>query len=284
MPNSRRKYFEYSAVTVDLEDWHHVCAGSRVCDSSSLPGRLPESSGKLLGLMREHSIKGTFFILGSVARQYPELAPQIASEGHEIASHGWSHSLVGDIGPEAFSDELDMTSEILETQTGHRPVGFRAPRWSICRKRTPWAFEILARKGYIYDSSLTPLPLIGDIRGPRSPHCIDTGFGRLLEFPPLVTGTPFVSLPTGGGWGFRFFPERIISRTIRCYMAEGNPAVIFVHPRELDPEGPRVKMGMLESFVTYGPRSSSAPLLGRLFSNFRFKTLGEIAGNWHTAF
>lgn len=274
----------FHAITVDLEDWYHVCAVSKQTSFSSAMERIVPVTESLLDLLRRHRIKATFFILGSVAEQHPELIENIARHGHEIASHGWSHCLVTKLTPDAFADELLRTADLLERQTGKRPAGFRAPQWSLCRRRTPWAFEILAQQGYIYDSSLTPLAFVGNARGPRIPHRIGTKAGELWEIPPLVTPSLLGNLPTGGGWGFRFFPEWLIRQTLLGSQRLGQPGVLFIHPRELDPDGPRIALNVLRSFLAYGPRVSSEPRLTRLLELFRFKTLGELVSSWQSAY
>ncbi len=272
----------FHSITVDLEDWYHVC-GVKLPSGIEAGGRVVEATGNILALLRRHNICATFFVLGSVAAQYPELLYKIADNGHEIASHGWSHRLVTELSHDEFMEELERTASVIEGQTGCKPVGFRAPRWSLSRLNTPWAFKILAESGYLYDSSLTPLPAIGEPNGPRYPHIIETEAVNIWEVPPIVTKTPFINLPTGGGWGFRFFPLSIIQATIRRYADRGQPAVIFVHPRELDPEGPRLNLGVFQGFATYGSRTSSEDRLQRLFSEFRFKPLGEIVKTWQPA-
>ena len=283
MSSNRQPVATCHAITVDVEDWYHVCSPDLSAGSALAQGRVVVATSAVLDLLRSCGVRGTFFMLGSVAQQHPDLAPRITAAGHELASHGWSHRLVTELTPEEFSCELERTAELLEHQTGQRPIGFRAPRWSLCRKQTPWAFELLAQQGYRYDSSLTPLALIGDPRGPREPHRIITAAGSLWEFPPLVTPTLFGNLPVGGGWGFRFFPGRLINRTMQSCQQQGQPGVLFVHPRELDPQGPRLPLGILREFVTYGPRSSAAGRLKALLQGFDFKPMGELVDTWQTA-
>lgn len=283
MSNNQQPFVTCHAITVDVEDWYHVCGQDRSADSLLDGGQVVDATAAVLNLLRTCGVRGTFFMLGSVAHQHPDLAPRIAAAGHELASHGWSHRLVTELSPQEFGDELLQTADLLERQTGHRPIGFRAPRWSLCHRQTPWAFELLAQQGYLYDSSLTPLALIGDPRGPRGPHRIMTAAGELWELPPLVTPTLCGNLPVGGGWGFRFFPVRLIKRTMQSYQQQGLPAVLFVHPRELDPRGPRLPLGMVREFVAYGPRSSAAGRLQALLQNFDFKPMRELVDTWQTA-
>ncbi|ADI83083.1 polysaccharide deacetylase family protein [Geobacter sulfurreducens] len=271
-----------NALTIDVEDWYHVCGlpGEPVVSPDT--ERVVPAVGRLLALLAGRGCRATFFLLGSVAERHPGLAPSIAEAGHEIASHGWSHRLVTGLSPEEFRTELRRTGDLLERQTGRRPVGFRAPQWSLCRRRTPWAFPILRDEGYRYDSSLSPLPFVGDRRGPRGPFRIDTPAGPLVEVPPLVTRTPLGNLPTGGGWGFRFFPLGLIGASVAGLNRRGMPAVLYVHPREVDPEGPRLALPPLRSFVAYGPRSDAAPRLDALLERFSFTTLDQLVDRWDT--
>ena len=245
--------------------------------------RVADNVERLLTLMATAEAKGTFFLLGSVAEAVPRLAPAIVAAGHEVASHGWSHKLVTQLGPEEFRRELRRTNELIAAQTGVTPKGFRAPRWSLNRQSTPWAFAILVEEGFVYDASCTPLAGIGDPHGPRVPHLVPTVAGSLWEVPPLVTSTPFTNLPTGGGWGFRFFPLALIERSLRTLNRAGQPAVLFVHPREVDPTGPRVPLSRFQSFVTYGSRRDAAPRLKHLMGRHRFAPLLDLVMSWPVA-
>jgi polysaccharide deacetylase family protein (PEP-CTERM system associated) len=237
---------------------------------------------RVLSLLAEYGVKATFFVLGSVAEAEPALVPMIAEAGHEIASHGYSHRLVTRLEPRQFREEVQRTGEILTRQWGRRPVGFRAPQWSL-RDSVSWAFDILYEEGYLYDSSLNPLPLVGQGSGPRTPHQRKTDTGSIMEFPPMVTPSLFSNLPTGGGWGFRFFPRKLISGTIARLNRDGHPAVLFIHPRELDPAGPRLRLPPLRSFATYGTRCDAGVRLRYLLERFRFGTLRELTEQWQSA-
>ena len=231
-----------NALTVDVEDWFHVCGLPETPTIPKDEWRVRENVAKLLGLLDGYGAKATFFVLGSVAETLPQIVTEIAAAGHEVASHGYSHRLVTELTPDEFREELRRTGEILASLAGKRPTGFRAPQWSLSRAATPWAFQILGEEGYRYDSSCAPLPLIGDPQAPRTPYRIATSGGDLWEIPPMVTPTPACNFPTGGGWGFKFFPRAMIRATVRGLNRRGAPAVIYVHPRELDPGGPRVPL------------------------------------------
>jgi polysaccharide deacetylase family protein (PEP-CTERM system associated) len=274
-----------NSLTVDVEDWYHVCGRSRETAVPQEQWRVRPNVARILELLAACRVRGTFFVLGSLAEALPELVPSIAAAGHEVASHGWSHRLVPELGPAGFRDELRRTSAILTEQSGARPAGYRAPQWSLSAA-TPWAFQILAEEGYRYDASCSPLPFIGDPAGPRRPfrRPVPGGpTGGLWEIPPLVTPTPLGNLPTGGGWGFRFFPLRFIERTITRLNREGAPAVLFLHPRELDPTGPRLALPPLRRFVTYGSRGDAAPRLRLLLGRRPFTTLIDLVDLWDSA-
>jgi len=267
-----------NALTVDVEDWYHVCGTEPLPVVSAAECRVRRNTEALLALLDEFGVHATFFILGCVAHQDPGLVPLIASAGHEVASHGFSHRLVPELGKEGFRDEVRQTGDILAHQAGRRPVGFRAPQWSLGAS-TPWAFDILQEEGYRYDSSANPLPFVGERNGSRFPYRTR---GGMLEFPPLVTPLPGINLPTGGGWGFRFFPHLIVTWGIRRLNGRGCPAVLYLHPREMETAGPRLKLSPLREFAVYGPRTSVVGRLRKILSRYRFTTMERLAESWDT--
>lgn len=272
-----------ASLTVDVEDWFHVCNLPGDPDIPFSEWRVFQNVEKLLKLLDRYRVSATFFVLGTVAERLPGLAPLIASAGHEVASHGFSHRLVPAIGEKGFRDELRRTADILESQTGRRPLGYRAPQWSLSSEATPWAFNILRQEGYLYDSSLNPLRFVGDRRGSRVPFRLETAGGNLWEIPPLVTPSMLGNLPTGGGWGFRLFPRRLLETTIQGLNRQGAPAVLYLHPRELDPDGPRLKLSPLRSFVAYGPRRDATPCLAHFLARRRFGTVRQLVESWESA-
>jgi polysaccharide deacetylase family protein (PEP-CTERM system associated) len=272
-----------NALTVDVEDWFHVCtAGDEIPVPPRATWRIRQNLLRILELLDEHYQKATFFMLGCVAESDPDLAPMICSAGHEIASHGYSHRLVTDLTPQQFRGELQLTERILMEQTGQRPIGYRAPRWSLS-ERTGWPFAILREQGYRYDSSLTPLPFAGNFRGSRTPYRLEGEGTGLWEIPPMVTRSWIGNLPTGGGWGFRLFPLKMICATIEELNREHHPAVLYLHPREIDPDGPRLDLSSLKQFVSYGTRTDATPRLRELFRSYTFFTLKELVDEWQHA-
>lgn len=274
---------KHNVLTVDVEDWYHVCVpGETIPVPPHGSWRVRRNLEKILALLDAHGQKATFFMLGSVAESDPTLAPMICSAGHEIASHGYSHRLVTDLAPQMFRDELWLTEQILLQQTGQRPIGYRAPQWSLSAS-TGWAFAILREHGYRYDSSLNPLPFVGDCRNSRTAYRLEGEGKGLWEIPPLVTRSWMGNLPTGGGWGFRSFPFRMICSTIEALNRANHPAVIYLHPRDVDPLGPRLDLPPLKRFVSYGKRTDAAPRLSELFRRYRFITIKELVDKWQLA-
>jgi len=272
----------YSALTVDVEDWYHVCGIDQPVVPDRCTWRVAHNIKAILTLLEQYQCKATFFMLGAVAEAMPELAPMIVANGHEIASHGYSHTLLTDMSKQQFLDELQRTEQVLVDQTGKHPVGYRAPQWSVSDK-TPWVDQLLVEHGYLYDSSRNPLPFVGDPSAPRYPYRIDTPSGALWEIPPLVTKMGLVSLPTGGGWGFRLFPLRLIKATIKAYLRDAAPAVLYLHPREIDPTGPRLQLPLCTGFLSYGTRMDATPRLSDLLQCFCFTTLEEMVRQWQPA-
>lgn len=271
-----------NVLTVDVEDWYHVCNHQGMPVAPSGPKRVRQNTERILALLAEYGVKSTFFMLGSLAEEEPSLARHIVEAGHEIASHGFSHTLAPLLGPDKFRDEIRRTAEAIGKQTGCKPVGYRAPQWSIGRGAS-WALDILGEEGYLYDSSCNPLPFVGDPRGKRSPYSIGITGGTIMEVPPMVTPSPIGNLPTGGGWGFRFFPLRLITHTVGTLNKAGNPAVFYLHPREMEANGPRLSLPPLKSFAAYGTRTDAEGRLRHLLQTFRFCTMKQLVEKWEAA-
>src|ERR1051325_300059 len=104
--------------------------------------RMVGSSERLLRLLREARVRATFFILGWVAERHPELVRAIVADGHEIGTHGWSHTLIYRQDPEVFRAELTRSLELLRALTGAAVLGHRAPFFSIT-PQSLWALDIL---------------------------------------------------------------------------------------------------------------------------------------------
>jgi polysaccharide deacetylase family protein (PEP-CTERM system associated) len=242
-----------NVLTVDVEEWFHVCGvgGALAPDRwPSLPSRVERTTELVLELLARRGITATFFVLGWIADRHPGVVAAILSAGHEIASHGWSHRRVYELDPASFEDELTRAAEAILAAGAPQPAGFRAAEWSI-NDRSLWALDVLARRGYQYDASMSPLRLVGNPAYPQRPHWRATAAGDLLEVPPLVARRMGQNFPLGGGWGLRMSAPATVEREIAARNRRGEPVTIFVHPWELDPEPPRAALPWALRFSHY---------------------------------
>jgi peptidoglycan-N-acetylglucosamine deacetylase len=264
-------------LTVDVEEWFHVCgAGGPLAPERwpHLPSRVEYTTDLTLDLLARRGVKATFFVLGSVAERHPGLIGRVVSAGHEVASHGFSHRRVYELDEASFAEEIARASLALERAGAPRPIGFRAPEWSI-NDRAPWGLAALARAGFRYDSSMSPLRIVGNPNYPQVPHRRETAYGPLVEVPPLVGRRFGQQYPLGGGWGLRMSRPSTVIREIEARNREGARATLFVHPWELDPEPPRVSLPPALRFSHYFRLSGFATRLDEVLSRAAFGPIGE---------
>lgn len=240
-----------NAMSVDIEDWFQVGAFESVIDRAdwdSLEHRVERNSNAVLDLFDEAGIKATFFTLGWVAERYPALMQRIASEGHEVASHGYDHARVFTLTPDQFRKDLERSRNILEDSSGQAVTGYRAPSFSI-DERTPWAHEILAEQGYRYSSSVAPIKHdhYGWAGSPRFAWKPVAG-SDLIELPVTTVKVGSRILAAGGGGFFRLLPYALYDWAIRkMHTDDGRGAIFYFHPWEIDPQQPRVDNAPLKS-------------------------------------
>lgn len=274
-----------NALTVDVEDYFQVSAFERCVDRArwdEYPLRVEENTARVLDLFDCFGVRGTFFVLGWVARRCPSLVREIRDRGHEIACHGFGHQLVYDLGPERFREDVRSAKALLEEITGEKVRGYRAPSYSITA-RSLWALDILIEEGFEFDSSV--FPVYHDIYGlpgaPRFPHLIRREAGVLREFPlttyPLrLLGREFL-LPVAGGGYMRLFPARFLKHCIASINGgEGEPAVLYFHPWEIDPGQPRIRAGLKSRFRHYLNLEKTEGKLRYLLSGIPFATMSEV--------
>ncbi len=265
----------WNILTVDLEDWFHICEVETLLPRSawdSLSSTVVADTEILLELLGRHDAQATFFVLGYVAKRHPSLIRRISALGHEIAYHGWDHELVYRLRPDAFRRILRDGVHLIEDLVGTRPIGFRAPQWSI-NDRSLWALEILAEEGFHYDSSMAPLKFIGNEAYPTEPHRRSTSSGPLLEFPPLTLWTPWGRYPAAGGWGLRSLPLPVIERAVKGLNRRAVPAVFYVHPREIGSNRSIRGLPLSKRFVLNGGLWTTRSRIDAMLSAFRFTSV-----------
>ncbi|HYR11818.1 MAG TPA: XrtA system polysaccharide deacetylase [Longimicrobium sp.] len=265
--------------TVDVEEWFHAAALERAVDPGrwdSLESRVEGATDALLEAMDRHGARGTFFILGWVARRRPGLVRRIARAGHEVASHGWDHRRVTSMWPNDFRGDVRRTMEVLEDATGTAVLGYRAPNFSLVRG-WEWAMDVLLGEGYLYDSSVFPGRTGHPADAPAVPYRIQRTPGTLLEVPMSSAAFGPVRIPAGGAF-FRLLPYAVTARALRQAEAAGRPGMFYLHPWETDPGQPRVAVGPLTRVRHYAGTETVAARLERLLSEFRFTSIARALG------
>ncbi|MGC4094721.1 MAG: polysaccharide deacetylase family protein [Polyangiaceae bacterium] len=264
------------AFTVDLEDWYQGIPvdGAR---KASAERRLHIGTERLLELLQASGARATFFALSVIAKEHPAILRQIAAAGHEIGSHGESHDLVYEMGPQRFREETRASIRDLEDCVGQPVKSYRAAYFSIT-ERSMWALDILTSEGVRVDSSIFPVKnwRYGIPHYSRRPLLVDTPSGPLCEFPISTRQFLGRNVPTTGGAYFRLYPYRLTSSNIRASEREGMPVVFYLHPWELDPKQPVVRFRRRAMLTHYARLGSTQPKLSRLLAEFRFTTLSNV--------
>jgi len=269
----------YHHFTVDVEEHFQVAAFEQHIPRTqwdSLPSRVDRGVRLLLELLADRGAHGTFFILSWVAERQPALVREIAAAGHEIASHGTDHQRITQLSPDAFRESVRDSKAILEDVSGHAVLGYRAPSFSITRE-VDWALDVLVEEGYRYDSSLFPVRRAGYgyAGGERDPHVLRRPPGSLHEFPPATVQWGSAVLPAGGGAYFRHLPYSVVRSALSDAGQRGVPGTFYIHPWELDPDQPRVRVPYRTHLRHYGGLTRTAPRLRKLLATFPFQSIAH---------
>ncbi len=242
------------------------------------PSRVVANTERLLGVLAEHEVRGTFFVLGWVAERHPALVQLIADLGHEVASHGYGHRLVYEQTPRAFREDVRRAKDLLESRSGQPVEGYRAPSFSITGASL-WALDILIEEGYRYDASIYPIrhDRYGIPASPRHPYVLPRPNGKIVEVPGSTARLAGMNVPIGGGGYFRLLPYAWTRWGIHQVNArEGRPAVFYLHPWEIDPDQPRLPASWLSRFRHYRNLDRTEARLRRLLADFRFAPLRHV--------
>jgi polysaccharide deacetylase family protein (PEP-CTERM system associated) len=236
-------------LSVDFEDWHQLVRRRVGAANWREPGpALGRQTAAVLELFDELGVRCTFFVLGMAARSHPGLVREIADRGHEIACHGDAHLPVFGQTRDEFAGDVRAACRTIEELTGVRPVGYRAPAFSVNRD-TLWWPEVLAEQGFVYDSS------VSDASFDQHPHTLVDG--RLWEFPIAGWRAGRLRLPVGGASYWSVMPDAVL---VRALDQAGSHPALYLHPNELDPEGLRAQ---LAPGVSFAGRSQAALRTGQ---------------------
>ncbi len=271
-----------NALSIDLEEWYHseLVEGRR--SSSSQVG---EATRPILDLLDRYQTKASFFVVGELAEQNPDLIKTIFDRGHEIGCHTFSHTLVWNLGESLFREDLERFHLLMQKILGRVEIkGFRAPCFSIDNRNT-WALKVLLDFGYRYDASIFPLkinPLYGVRGAPTRPYRISLEDVRkedprspLMEFPlcPLKIGR--MKIPISGGFYLRALPLPFLFWGLRR-INRTQPFLVYFHPWESYEETPRFKLPIYKRIISYYGIPSALRKLEFLFKHFRFARVDQV--------
>lgn len=269
-----------NGLSVDIEDWFQVGAFEQCIargDWDSLEPRFEANTQRVLALFDRAGVKGTFFTLGWVAERAPALIRQIVDAGHELASHGYDHNRVFLMSPDEFAADLAKARRLLEDAGGVAVCGYRAPSFSV-DARTPWAHQLLADAGYRYSSSVAPV--VHDHYGwPDSPRFAwrPVEHAPLIELPVTTAKLAGRTLAAGGGGFFRMLPYAFSHWAVTQVNGLGQPAVLYFHPWEIDPDQPRVADAPLRSKLRHYSRLAAMEgKLERLLGDFQWDRIDSL--------
>ena len=270
-----------NALTVDVEDYFHVLAFNNVIPSSQwdyYPLRVEKNTFHLLELFASRRIHATFFILGWVAQRCPKLVRQIVSGGHRIGCHSFNHRLIYGCTAREFREDLRRAKGVIEDTGGNAVRSFRAPSYSITAKSI-WALDILVEEGFEYDSSI--FPIVHDKYGmrdaPRFPYVRKLQSGaEIREFPPSTVRMLGANIPVAGGGYLRFYPYKMTAWAIHhLNEREGQPAMVYLHPWELDRDQPRIAASLLSRFRHYQNLDTTESKCSRLLDSYSWGPMEE---------
>ena len=271
-----------NALSVDVEDWYQAIETIPQSDWEKYEDRIVQNTNRVLNIFEEYNQKATFFILGCIAEKHPELVKGIAEMGHEVATHGYSHTFVYRFSQNEFREDLLRSIEVIEPvlnlvqekESQKKVLGHRATAWTIT-KETLWAIDILKDCGLKYDSSIFPIKtyLYGIPEAERFPYMIRKDF---YEFPASTIRICGKNFPLAGGFFFRLYPYQVIKFGIKILNNANKPALVYIHPWDLDTKQPRVSGLPLKVRRHYLNLDKTEGKLRRLLSDFKFAPIREI--------
>jgi len=260
--------------SVDVEDWFHILNLPSTPDLpmwDGLPSHVERDFLKLLDIFSEANARVTCFFLGWVARKFPSLVREAERRGHEIASHGYAHRLIYAMTAREFYEDAVKSKQVIEDAVGSEVIGYRSSGFSVT-KSTPWFFDIPTEAGYRYDSSIFPaIRSHGGMTGvPYAPYCLAPN--GLIEFPITVATVLRMPMCFFGGGYLRLFPWSIIRAMTMRVLKEGRPVVFYIHPREIEPEHPRLPMNTYRQFKSYVNLKGTEAKVQHVLSEFKVTT------------
>jgi len=271
-------------LTIAVEDYFQVVAFRKLIDASQwyrFERRVASNTLRTLDLLDQFGVKATFFTLGWVADEMPEVVREIAARGHEVASKGYLHRTLQEMTPAEFRDDLRRSREAIERATGIRVVGYRVARGHL-GPADLWALDILADEGFAYDSSFYPrLRSVADEPWRRFQFTHRHAQSQIEEFPLATWALPGgLLVPVAGGAYLRQIPHAVISRAIdRWHLEQSSPLVMYFHVWELDPELPKITAAPGHTQLRQYRNVERMPsILGYYLQRYQFEPVRERMG------
>lgn len=202
-------------LTFDIEEWflekqYHGDRAERYCEFDDYLNRILE-------LLDCQNIKATFFCLGKLATDFPQVVRIIAEKGHEIGCHSDTHFWLNKMTKHEALEDTRTAIDALEQCIGQKVKSYRAPAFSI-GSNNKWAFEVLAECGIERDASV--FPAARDFGGFQQfkknvPSLVSYQGAAIKEF-PIPTAKLFgKEMAYSGGGYFRFFPLWFVKNQIK---------------------------------------------------------------------
>ena len=225
---TRERTFLFS---VDLEDPRLL-----VPNGERYRPRVEPMTLRYLDWLDRHRFSATFFVVGVVARRYPDLVREIARRGHELACHSDRHVQLDRQSPDAFRADVAECLATLARLGAGAVVGYRAPTFSLTA-RTAWAYDVLGALGVRYSSSVLPAanPIYGWAEFGAATRRVPPG---VLEIPMTVGRIGPLRVPLAGGVYFRVLPFTLLARAIDR-VPPGAPVTGYLHPYDIDEDQER---------------------------------------------
>lgn len=259
-------------LTFDIEEWFHILDNPSTQTENEwiqFESRIHLNMDRIFDLLERSQTRATFFCVGWIAKQYPEVIKAIAGKGFEIGSHSDMHQLVYQQNPKTFSSDLENSIKTLEDLTGKKVTVFRAPGFSITEKNK-WAFEILARFGITLDCSIFPASRAhGGFPSfqKAEPSKIRYNGIELKELPINYVNILNREVIFSGGGYFRFFPYPFIKK----WTENSDYVMTYFHPRDFDPQQPVIKdLSPLRKFKSYVGLKKTEKKLEKWLTDFHF--------------
>ncbi|KRE97053.1 hypothetical protein ASG89_29765 [Paenibacillus sp. Soil766] len=275
MPNSSNDIA--NLLTFDIEEWFHANYDQVTADRTK-GSSFRAHMDTLLQMCSDAGCKATFFTLGCIGEDYPDIVKAIAREGHDVASHGYAHELAYKQTREEFREDVQKSVDILENLTGTKVLGYRAPSWSIVESNLHY-LEVLEEMGIVYDASIFPVKtfLYGIPTAKKEIHkpIVNGRELNLYEVPMSVMRVAGRNVGYSGGFYFRFFPEFIIRKAIQSANRQGKSSIVYLHPREIDSKEHKLDLPSKEHFIHYYNIKGTKAKLANMLEAFSFTSIAE---------